>query len=397
MNIIYASVQCSERKFNELFEHASIKPGQQIQRYNRLLAEGLAMQENMKVTAVTAPPLIRGSYKKRFLLAAKENINGIDYVYLPILNIHRVADLFTVVTSFFICLFYGIKKKESRYIFDILCAPVALGALLASKLLHKECTGIVTDLPDLVYQNKDKVYHTTSSFIIKHCTSYIFLTKQMNDIMNPYKKPFTIIEGIAEGMLSEKADLGHDNDMKVCMYTGTLDRKYGIEILLKAFIKANIDGTELHIYGDGNYKDEVIKMAEKYHCIRYFGVVMNNKVIKAQRNATVLINPRPSGEEFTKYSFPSKNIEYMSSGTPVIATKLPGIPEEYNQYVYLVQDETEHGFCEVLKGVLCKDKQELMNKGLKAQEFVLTNKNKYKQAYKILMLINRKDSGRGIL
>ena len=59
--------------------------------------------------------------------------------------------------------------------------------------------------------------------------------------------------------------------------------------------------------------------------------------------ATLLINPRFSNEEYTKYSFPSKNMEYMASGTPILTTKLPGMPKEYYEYIYLFEEESIEG------------------------------------------------------
>ena len=58
--------------------------------------------------------------------------------------------------------------------------------------------------------------------------------------------------------------------------------------------------------------------------------------VAEELKATLLVNPRPTTEEFTIYSFPSKNMEYMASGTPLLTTKLPGMPEEYHQYVLAI-------------------------------------------------------------
>ena len=57
------------------------------------------------------------------------------------------------------------------------------------------------------------------------------------------------------------------------------------------------------------------------------GCVTNDEIVRLQCEATLLVNPRPSDKEFCKYSFPSKTIEYMASGTPVLMTKLPGVPD----------------------------------------------------------------------
>ena len=42
--------------------------------------------------------------------------------------------------------------------------------------------------------------------------------------------------------------------------------------------------------------------------------------------------------------FPSKNHEYMVTGTPVLTTKLPCFPEEYDPYLYYMEDVSVDGF-----------------------------------------------------
>ena len=71
--------------------------------------------------------------------------------------------------------------------------------------------------------------------------------------------------------------------------------------------------------------------------IKYFGVIDFESILLRQKNTDLLINPRPSIDEYTKYSFPSKIMEYMASGTPVLTTKLSGIPMEYYDYYILLK------------------------------------------------------------
>lgn len=63
--------------------------------------------------------------------------------------------------------------------------------------------------------------------------------------------------------------------------------------------------------------------------VRYFGVVANEIVVQEQLEATLLVNLRPTNEEYTKYSFPLKNMEYMVFSTPVPTTCLRDMHEEY--------------------------------------------------------------------
>ncbi len=99
---------------------------------------------------------------------------------------------------------------------------------------------------------------------------------------------------------------------------------------------------------------------------------------------TLLVNPRSSAEELAKYSFPSKNMEYMASGTPILTTPLPGMPKEYYPFVYIFDDETVDGFEKTLRMLLSKPKDQLHEFGRRAKEFVLTHKNNRMQADRIL-------------
>ena len=199
------------------------------------------------------------------------------------------------------------------------------------------------------------------------------------------KKPYIIVEGMVDINMKNRGIYKQKKySKKICMYTGILDSKYGIEILVKGFNKANIPNSELHIYGNGDFKNELLKLSKKNKNIKYFGLKPNNYIVEEQQKATLLINPRPSNEEFTKYSFPSKNMEYMVSGTPTLLTKLPGMPKEYLEYVYVLENESVDGMAEKLIEILNLSPEELKEKGKLAKEYVLNNKSNKNQAQRII-------------
>lgn len=53
------------------------------------------------------------------------------------------------------------------------------------------------------------------------------------------------------------------------------------------------------------------------------------------------MNPRPNNESYTKYSFPSKDIEYLLSGKPTVAFLLDGMPECYRDFLYVIDQNKE--------------------------------------------------------
>ena len=87
-------------------------------------------------------------------------------------------------------------------------------------------------------------------------------------------------------------------------------------------------------------------------------------------------------------------MEYMVSGTPVLTTKLPGMPKEYYDYIYLIKDESENGMRNSMIKVLNLPREELIEKGKKAKDFVLKYKNNNVQAKEIIDLCTKLIGGR---
>ena len=102
-----------------------------------------------------------------------------------------------------------------------------------------------------------------------------------------------------------------------------------------------------------------------------------------------MINPRQPSGTYTKYSFPSKTIEYMMSGKPVIMYKLEAIPDEYDQYLNYLTGTTSEQMGEDLKKIFAKDYNELIEIAKRARTYVKENKAAKKQAMQIVELLKK--------
>lgn len=255
---------------------------------------------------------------------------------------------------------------------------------------------VVPDLPQYMnlLSNKNSVYSFLKKVDIslinsnmKYIDSYVLLTEYMRQALN-INSPSVVVEGISTNLFEKVSPIPIEEEIKTILYSGGLIEKYGILDLVSAFKKLKGDKYRLIICGSGEAEDFIRKESRSDKRIVYKGLLKREEVLQLQKSSTVLVNPRPNNEEYTKYSFPSKIMEYMSSGRPVIAYKLDGIPEEYYDYIYPVM-ESEDGLYNTLRNVLSKDKNELNNKGNLAKEFVLTQKNSTKQGEKILKMVNQ--------
>lgn len=226
--------------------------------------------------------------------------------------------------------------------------------------------------------------------------SFVFLTKYMAEQVNLKGRPWIVMEGIVDTEELEESDLTNQKKKehleKVVLYTGTLDFAYGMGELLKAFEMIEDDDIHLWICGAGEAAEEVAIAALKDKRIKYFGQVPRSEVLRLQRKANLLVNPRNDKGEFTKYSFPSKLMEYMLSGTPALIHRLPGIPDEYFDYVIEINENNPKGLANNITKALLDLEKENHSIGTKARDFVLTYKGNASQAKRILNLIRSDES-----
>jgi len=254
---------------------------------------------------------------------------------------------------------------------------------------------VVTDLLQDMYVNDNSkailkklkdVYLKKALKLQSKCDAYIFLTEAMCEIVAPCK-PYMIMEGIADVANSFDVDTEKASPRAI-MYAGALHEKYGVMNLLEAFVRITDCNTQLWLFGDGTAVSDIKKLSAKNDRIKYFGALPRESVLEYEKKATLLVNPRDPKETFTKYSFPSKTIEYMLSGTPVLTTKLQGIPDEYYCYVFSVNDNSTKSLVEAIENVLKHTDEELNIVGKCAREYIIKNKNSKSQVGRILQFID---------
>ena len=113
-----------------------------------------------------------------------------------------------------------------------------------------------------------------------------------------------------------------------------------------------------------------------------------SEVAALQTQCDVLVNPRTDEGEYTKYSFPSKTMEYLASGVPVVAYKLDGIPDEYDAYLNYVEDNSAESLAQKLTQICNMDDAARAEMGKRGAAFVQENKNARTQTQRICDFIN---------
>jgi glycosyltransferase involved in cell wall biosynthesis len=259
-----------------------------------------------------------------------------------------------------------------------------------------KATVIVTDLPNelgiasgrrgllkaLEYRMGAKRTALCSAF-----DSFVLLTAPMAEALPIQGKARMVLEGlVSENPLLPQADETLPNDPRpAVLYTGTLNRELGIDILLEAF--AAMPAVALWLCGRGDMQREVAQAAQQHPNIRYFGQVPQQTALAMQARVAALINPRTAQGAFTRYSFPSKTLEYMRSGKPVLCCKLEGIPAEYDPYLTYIEPQTAAGIRAAVEALLARPEAERAAMGERARDFVLREKNARAQCGRLTVFL----------
>lgn len=284
---------------------------------------------------------------------------------------HKDQDLFLITYSMYFPYLMAIKsaKKKVKQIHTCIIVPDLPNAFGYDK-------GV--SLIKYLRKKMEKLQYQYT----KRADCHIILTKEMRTPLGLSDKSSTIVEGICNPGFpkEEQRQLEH----KVILYSGALNQRFGLDKLVAAFQEIKENDIELWICGIGDYQEEIKKISLYDSRIKYFGYVTPQKLHHMQMQASVLINPRANEEEYTKYSFPSKTIEYMACAKPVLMFKLDGIPDEYDPFLLYIKENTTLSMKEAMVFVLSMSREELIKRGNAAREFVVEYKCKYAQGKKVL-------------
>ncbi len=208
---------------------------------------------------------------------------------------------------------------------------------------------------------------------------YILFADKMADVLKCRNKPYMVLEGIAPACFGTP----NSNKRNVVMYAGGLAPDNNIRLLIEACTQIE-ELDELWICGVGPDSAYIEEKAKEYPWLRYFGMVTNDEVRKMETQAKVLVNLRSPDVELTKYSFPSKLLEYVASGALIMTTKLEAIPNEYFDYFISVENTDIATVTCTLSSVLQMNVDEYITRCRKAQQFIKDNKSADHQATKIM-------------
>lgn len=263
----------------------------------------------------------------------------------------------------------------------------ALPVLKMARRYKCKAVAIVADLPILGNKNfVRKIEDRNQEKWIAKFDGLIPLTKYIPQRFAP-NVPYLVVEaGCNENDYCVTDERMQNVGSKKVVFAGTLNSLSGIELIVEAMEFLKKYDIELHIYGDGPLREKVEKATINGKII-YHGRVNNEQMLEIQRQADLLVCPRCADDYTTKYTFPSKILEYVCAGVPVLSNRLKGIPDEYEDYINYSDSEQPEDWANAIIDIVDKDRHKYWEKAEQSKLKVLKVKNWNTQCKQVISFL----------
>lgn len=329
--------------------------------------------------------------KPIFVKGKKLQDEDANIITVPYINLPGIKQL-TIMIRLMKTINRILMEKEFENSMIVVYNTMTIFANPVIKIARRKnlkCLSIIADLPIQTKKNiLKKMEDKRQMLTISMFDGLIPLTKKISEDF-AINLPYCVVEaGCNPADYFGNYKQNNKLPVKKIVFSGTLNELSGIECIIDAVKFIESDQIQLEIYGDGPLKQIVLNQLKCCDNIKFMGRVTNEEMIKIQERADLLVCPRKSDDFTTKYTFPSKILEYICAGVPVLANRLPGIPDEYEEYINYVLDETPQKWADSITEILLIHSDFYKTKACKAKTKVLTLKSWDNQCKRVIECFN---------
>jgi glycosyltransferase involved in cell wall biosynthesis len=171
--------------------------------------------------------------------------------------------------------------------------------------------------------------------------------------------------------------------LKVIVYSGDLGVYGGAKQLVLGFSCLQRQDVELWLTGKAP-ATELLAAARCDSRVKYLGLLERDQLERVWEQADLFVNPRATAVRANRYNFPSKILEYLASGRPVLTTVTEGLDPEYLNHAFPLVDESPEAFALALERVLTISPDESAARGERARAWLTSERSWTRQARRFL-------------
>lgn len=321
--------------------------------------------------------------KKLFCWPKTENIaGGIPARSLAHINLGPLKILTLGISAAWAALCWGVRNRKSTNKV-VLCynlnAPPAFFLRPVCRLLKMKLVPFIGDIyipGEVIADNwMRRLEFKTQTGLIPKVDGLLVCNRAIVEDFAPEREALLIEGGVRESLVRDfEARPRHSGDTFNLVFAGQLSDLNGVQLLLKAVKLLDMPSLRVTILGGGEYADEVRDAAKEDPRICYRGLVAHYDVLAAYADADLLVNLRRTVYDTHRYVFPSKVVECLATGRPLLSTLTGHVVEEFGEFVFLLDQETPEGLAQRLQEIADMPMAERIALGTRAQQYVLHNK-----------------------
>jgi glycosyltransferase involved in cell wall biosynthesis len=177
--------------------------------------------------------------------------------------------------------------------------------------------------------------------------------------------------GINDNEISSKVYRRNENKCFNIVYAGSLESYNGVLKMIDAMKLLPSNSVSFDIYGKGTLINDVIRESAKDPRIHYKGLIPRGEVDSIIQNADLLLNLRNTNHYVNKFAFPSKLIQYLSSGIPVLTTRVIKDPA-FNNIAFVIDHYTPEEISEMIAFII-DNPEEQQKRAALAKNYIRDN------------------------
>jgi glycosyltransferase involved in cell wall biosynthesis len=327
MKILYLTTALRDEDYNAFLPQLHPAPNPSNQNFHYRLIQALSSGKD-QVEVLSMVPFSSG--KEHTLIPDQDNFHYQNYPDNPLMAFpSRASHLKKMGLS--------LSKDPATYIlFDALNVRLSIAANNLAKKLKATSVAILTDNPNNFVKH-ERIHNRLIFQLAEKADACLALSAGLVKAYAFQKKPHFVFEGVVDKPSTQK---GRFLKGSYLYFSGSLMEQYGVKNLINAYIKAQ-PSYDLVIAGhhdDSNY----YTLLERSHSrIHFIGQVTSEENNALEANAALLINPRPYHEKLDKESVPSKLLEYLASGAPILSTHHSALMSLFPKDVNWIEESDE--------------------------------------------------------
>lgn len=387
MNVLFIGAFAPDRPDNQNGATSRAAVLFQENLLSALVAEGVPVSGVYSYFPVPSFPKSRRLF---FTRGQERTTSGLIVRYLPFLNFGPLKTATLGVSSFFAVLWWGLaqgRRAHKTVMAYNLNAPPAWPMQLACRIVKAAFVPFVGDIyvPGEVVSDSllNRLQYRSQVRAAKSLDRLIAANSAIIEDFAPIARPLLIEGGVTEEFLETFSEVPFRRETTTVLFAGQLSSLNGVPLFLDAIRLLPDPMLRFVFAGRGEHEAAVREFSKSDPRFTCLGLVSHDEVLRLYRQADILVSLRRTDNKTNRYVFPSKTIECIATGRPLLTTRTGHMESVFGGVVVLLDDETPHSVATKISDIASWSDEQRARHYAKSRELIANERTWRRNAAKI--------------